>query len=116
VFSRQIGEHASGGKSELAKPYGKHWMLDLGHKHSPFIHLLMEVTGWRPNDSRGVPDLVATNQMEIKQQRDATFIYSQLSITPPLLKSGTVASKLPPEFGPFAIVNAAAGNPWSRLD
>ena len=63
-----------------------------------------------------MPDLVATNQMEIKQQRDATFIYSQLSITPPLLKSGTVASKLPPEFGPFAIVNAAAGNPWSRLD
>jgi hypothetical protein len=107
VFSRQISEGS--GENKLAKAYGKHWLLDLGHKHSPFIHLLMEVTGWRPNDSRGVPDILATAQAEIKQQRDALFINSQLSNTPPLVKKGTQASKLPPEFGPFAIMNDAMG-------
>lgn len=114
VFSRQISEHAitrKGGAqtTALARPYAKHWLLNLGHKHSPFIHNTMEVTGWRPNDSRGVPDIVATKQMEIKQQRDALFINSQLSNTPPLVKRGTQASKLPPEFGPFAIINDGMG-------
>ena len=117
VFSPHVTEVAPKAESKRVqgKIYGKHWLLDLGHKHRPFVDFLMEVTGWRPNDSRGVPDICATKQMEIKQQRDALFINSQLSNTPPLVKQGTAASKLPPEFGPFAIVNASGGNPWTPL-
>ena len=102
-------KHADGARTKIKRAYGKHWLLNLGHKHSPFIHNTMEMTGWRPNDSRGVPDVVGTQQMEIEQQRNMLFINSQLSNTPPLVKRGTVASKLPPEFGPFAIINDAMG-------
>jgi hypothetical protein len=59
-----------------------------------------------------VPDVLATAQMEMKKQRDATYVFSELSVTPPLQKKGTQASKLPPELGPLGIINNVAGE-WS---
>ena len=93
--------------------YGKHELVDLAHGQYPFIFLTTEVIGRRPMDARGVPDVVATQQQEIKQQRDASYVYSQLSVTPPLQKRGTQASKLPPELGPLGIINNVGGGEWS---
>ena len=49
----------------------------------------------------------------MKQQRDATYVYSQFSVTPPLQKRGSQASKLPPELGPLGIINITNGSEWS---
>lgn len=92
--------------------YGQHWLLDYAHGEYPFIFLTTEVTGRRPADARGVPDVLLTAQNEMKQQRDATFVYSQLSVTPPLQKLGQQASRIPPELGPLGVINTPAGNEW----
>lgn len=92
--------------------YGEHWLLDYAHGEYPFIFLTSEVTGRRPADSRGVPDVLSTSQQEMKQQRDATYVFSQLSVTPPLQKKGTQVSKLPPELGPLGVVHTQNGE-WS---
>lgn len=89
--------------------YGQHWLLDAPHGEYPFIFLNTEVTGRRPSDARGVPDVLQTAQNEMKQQRDATYVFSQLSTTPPLIKKGTQASKIPPQLGPLGIINEGSG-------
>jgi len=93
--------------------YGRHWLLDDGMGSMPFLFLTTEVTGRRPADARGVPDVLATAQQEMKQQRDATYVFSQMSVTPPLQKKGTQASKLPAELGPMGIINNTNGGEWS---
>ena len=92
--------------------YAKHWLLTSEDNSYPFIVQQFEVTGLRPMDSRGIPDMVHTQQNEMKNSRDGLFTYQQLSVTPPLQKKGTQASKLPPEFGPLAILNNVNGE-WS---
>lgn len=92
--------------------YGADWLVDYAHGQYPFVMATTEVIGRRPSDARGVPEVLGTGQREMKQQRDGTYVYSQLSITPPLQKRGTQASKLPPELGPLGIINNVAGE-WS---
>lgn len=98
--------------------YGKNWELNLEGATDPFVFSRLEATDWCVTDTRGVCDVVATMQNEMKNFRDAAFAYTQLNVTPPIQKMGTSASKLPPEFGPFAIINNAGGGPnqWQRLD
>lgn len=93
--------------------YGMHVLVDHAHHQFPFLFPTTEVTGRRPTDARGVPDVAITAQMEMKQQRDATYVYSQMSVTPPLQKKGTQASKLPSELGPLGIINNTSGGEWS---
>ncbi len=92
--------------------YAKHFLLDFGHGQYPFLIYQTEVVGKRPSDARGAPEIFATQQTEIKRQRDALFVHTELSVTPPLKKIGTKASKLPPEFGPLAVFNFGANNDW----
>lgn len=120
VFSPHLGPNGFGGGAGVAGSNGdkypvcaKHWLVDLAHGQLPFEFLTTEVTGRRPTDARGVPDVVMTSQMELKQQRDATYVFSQMSTIPPLQKRGTAASKLPPELGPGGIINNPGGSDWS---
>lgn len=93
--------------------YAKHFLLDFAHGEYPFLDMKTEVIGKRPDDARGVPEILATAQLEYKRQRDALFVHTELSITPPLKKLGTKASKLPPEFGPLAVFNFGGSmNDW----
>jgi hypothetical protein len=96
--------------------YGKNWLLNLAHGEMPFKFPRLEAADWCITDTRGVPDMVATQQNEIKQQRDGVFVQSQLSNTPPLMRLGTSASKLAPELGPLAVINAPSGKPWEVLN
>lgn len=110
VFSPHVPQPAAG--AGITAAYGKHWLVDYAHGQLPFIMLTTEVIGKRPADARGVPEVCTTAQLEMKQQRDATYVYSQLSVTPPLQKKGTQASRLPPELGPMGIINNVSGE-WS---
>lgn len=65
--------------------YGKHQMLEYGHQQMPFVLFTRERLNRSIFDSRGIPELVATNQYEAKVQRDLRIDASQISVIPPLL-------------------------------
>lgn len=54
------------------------------HGHYPFVELPLERTSRPLIESRGVPELVATQQSEIKTQRDYRSDRASLTILPPL--------------------------------
>jgi hypothetical protein len=43
--------------------YGKHYLLDYAHGKFPLIVVRLEVLGPRPDDSRGVPEILRTQQV-----------------------------------------------------
>ena len=71
--------------SHVQGNYGKHEMLEYGHNQMPFVLFSRERLSRSIFDSRGIPELVATNQYEAKVQRDLRNDASQISVIPPLL-------------------------------
>jgi hypothetical protein len=71
--------------SHVQDKYGKHQMLEYGHNQMPFVLFSRERLSRSIFDSRGIPELVATNQYETKVQRDLRLDASQISVIPPLL-------------------------------
>jgi len=65
--------------------YGKHTMLEYGHNQMPFVLFNRERLSRSIFDSRGIPEIVATNQYESKVHRDLRNDASQISVIPPLL-------------------------------
>lgn len=112
VFSPNAGK----GPGEESAPVGKHYLLDYAHGKYPFLIYRSEVVGRKPEDSRGVPSIVVTQQMQLKKQRDACAVFAEMNTTPPLLKKGARASKLPPELGPLGIINVTTDSEWSKMD
>ena len=108
IFSPHLGHKSHGGDI----PYAKHYLLDYAHGQYPFLVYRTEVIGRRPSDARGVPDVLNTAQNELKKQRDALYVFSELSVTPPLKKIGARGSKLPPEFGPIGIFHENTPGEW----
>lgn len=74
AFSKNVNDH-----------YGKHEILEYGHNQMPFVLFTRERLSRSIFDSRGIPELVATNQYEAKVQRDLRNDASQISVIPPLL-------------------------------
>ncbi|MDE2106247.1 MAG: hypothetical protein KGL39_54005, partial [Patescibacteria group bacterium] len=102
-----------GGNDAQPADYGYNRLVKMAHGQYPFIIQQTEVTGLRPMDARGVPERVLTQQLELKNSRDLTYIYQQLSVVPPLQKKGPAASKLPPGLAPMGIVNNVNGGEWA---
>ena len=65
--------------------YGKHTMLEYGHNQMPFVLFSRERLSRSIFDSRGIPEIVATNQYESKVHRDLRNDAAQISVIPPLL-------------------------------
>lgn len=65
--------------------YGKHVMLEYGHNQMPFVLFSRERLSRSIFDSRGIPELVATNQYEGKLHKDLQNDQAQISVIPPLL-------------------------------
>lgn len=83
--------------------YAKHYLLDYAHLEYPLIESTTEVIGESADDARGVPEVLATVQTEVKRMYDGLAIFTEMSITPPI-NAPLGASKLPPEFGPLAVL------------
>jgi len=101
IYSTVFCPHLEAAPPELmdSSMYGKHEMLNYAHGLYPFVIRQRETTGRRICDSRGVPELVATWQSEIKSQRDALVDRTSLSISPPLkvpLRNMSKAYRLAP--------------------
>lgn len=60
--------------------------LGLDHGLYPFVELRREDNDAALWDNRGVPELVLTQQAEIKSQRDARVNMTELAIEPPLIR------------------------------
>lgn len=103
------------GDKEGKHSYGGNWEVNV-MTDDIFVYCRREATDWSITETRGVPDTTATNQTEMKNFRDATFNWTQLNVTPPIQRVGTAASKVPPSFGPFAIVESPTNKAWERLD
>lgn len=65
--------------------YGKHVMLEYGHNQMPFVLFSRERLSRSIFDSRGIPEIVATNQYEGKLHKDLQNDQAQISVIPPLL-------------------------------
>ena len=71
--------------SHVPDLYGKHQMLEYGHGQMPFVLFTRERLSRSIFDSRGIPELVATQQYEGKVQRDLRNDGAQMTCIPPLL-------------------------------
>tara|TARA_B100000886_G_scaffold303110_1_gene233573 strand:- start:16170 stop:18299 length:2130 start_codon:yes stop_codon:yes gene_type:complete len=71
--------------SHVPELYGKHEILEYGHNQMPFVLFTRERLSRSIFDSRGISELVATNQYEAKVQRDLRNDASQIGVIPPLL-------------------------------
>ena len=70
--------------SHVNDNYGKHDLLEYGHNEMPFVLFSRERLSQSIFDSRGITEIVAPNQHEIKTQRNLRIDASQISVIPPL--------------------------------
>ena len=70
--------------SHINDAYGKHDILEYGHNQMPFVLFSRERLSQSIFDARGISEIVAPNQFEIKTQRNLRLDASQISVIPPL--------------------------------
>ena len=73
VFSPQVGDK-----------WGYFDLLDYTHGQYPFVIWRSEMIHRQITESRGVPEVCATWQHEVKAQRDSIFDYTSLTTLPPI--------------------------------
>jgi len=73
VFSPQVGDK-----------WGYFDLLDYAHGQYPFVVWRSELIHRQITESRGVPEVCATWQHEVKAQRDSIFDYTSLTTLPPI--------------------------------
>ena len=73
VFSPQVGDK-----------WGYFDLLDYAHGQYPFVIWRSELIHRQITESRGVPEVCATWQHEVKAQRDSIFDYTSLTTLPPI--------------------------------
>ena len=93
--------------------YAKHFLLDYAHNEYPFIQFRTEVNGLRPNDTRGVAEVLRTDQFTVKRMQDAVLVDVELSTPSMLKRTGPTMSKLAPEIAPGGVWS---GPPGSNLE
>lgn len=67
--------------------YGKHEILEYAHGEYPFVELRRERLRRPVVESRGIPEILYTDQEELKAQHDATRDRTALEVMPPLMVS-----------------------------
>lgn len=99
----------AGGGRDASRWYAKHYLLDYAHGQYPFCQAEREVTGPALDDSRGIPEMVRSDQKVIKLHQDALGVRAQLEVNPPRLKLGSGWTKIKDEWGPGAEITAQPG-------
>tara|TARA_Y100000593_G_C4306562_1_gene336068 strand:- start:973 stop:2832 length:1860 start_codon:yes stop_codon:yes gene_type:complete len=82
VFCPLLGNLANHGENT---PHAKHFMLPYAHNLYPFICFKRENVARRIVDSRGVPEIAATWQQEVKRQRDSIADSTSMETLPSLM-------------------------------
>lgn len=73
--------------------YGKHEILDYAHGEYPFIEFRRERLRRSIVESRGVPEILYTEQEELKAQQDAIRDRTAIEVSPPLMVTKRLASQ-----------------------
>lgn len=95
--------------------YAVHGVLDYAHGEMPFIYGAREYTGRELVNARGVPQIAAPWQREIKVQRDGIIDRTSMTTVPPLLFN-TLEEDVEFEFGPGARVPYTPGREPKWMD
>ena len=115
IYCTVWSPHLQTGNRSDTMLYGQHYLLDYAHCQYPLIEYGTEVIGKRADDARGVPEVLQTIQTEVKRQYDGLAIFTELSLTPPLA-APLGMGKLPPEFGPLALMRTNPGQgQWTPI-
>jgi len=69
---------------QVGGAWGKFELIDYEHGQYPFVVWRSEIIHRKIVESRGVPEICATWQHEIKAQRDSIFDYTSLNTIPPI--------------------------------
>jgi hypothetical protein len=73
--------------------YGKHEILDYAHGEYPFVEFRRERLRRSIVESRGVPEILWTDQEELKSQHDAIRDRTTLEVSPPLMVKNRLAAQ-----------------------
>jgi hypothetical protein len=73
--------------------YGKHEILDYAHGEYPFIEFRRERLRRSIVESRGIPELLYTDQEELKAQHDANRDRTALEVMPPIMYKRRLAAQ-----------------------
>ena len=92
-------------------PYAMCESLDTEPVRYPFIEFRREAVSRRLLEARGIPEIAASVQNEVKVQRDARVDRTSLATVPPMLfRAGMFSATAPVEWGPGKQI------PLKRLD
>lgn len=89
--------------------YARHYLLEYAHGQYPFAQVELEVNGPALDDSRGVPEMLASDQEAIKKHQDALAIRAQWEIAPAQIFVGAGWSKTQEKVIPGSRVTAPPG-------
>lgn len=90
--------------------YAKHYLLEYAHGQYPFAQSELEVSGPALDDSRGVPEMVQSDQEAIKKHQDALAIRAQWETMPAQVFTGAGWSKTQEKLSPGSRVTAPPGS------
>lgn len=88
---------------EVDEPATERELFDYDHGQYPFIYFGREILGARLLDSRGIPELVSTEQQALKLLADSFQDHVQLATIPPI-KVPRRRSKLSLVIGPLKVI------------
>lgn len=74
--------------------YATHYLLDFAHGEAPFVEARREVIGPSMADTRGVPEMVRSDQKVIKNLQDASVARAHLEVDPPRFFTGMGGTKI----------------------
>lgn len=75
------------------KLYGKHEILDYAHGEYPFVEFRRERLRRAVVESRGIPEIIYTDQEELKAQHDAIRDRTAIEVMPPLMVKNRLSTQ-----------------------
>jgi hypothetical protein len=92
--------------------YGKHEILDYAHGEYPFVEFRRERLRRPVVESRGIPEILYTDQEELKAQHDATRDRTAYEVMPPMMVTRRLANNQRIGPGQLLPVNSKDDYAW----
>ena len=92
------------GDEQNAEYFAKHYLLAFAHGRPPFVQVRRQVEGPSLDDSRGVAEMVRSDQQVIKKLTDAAVVRAHLEVDPPRAKIGAGWTRMTEGIKPGAML------------
>ena len=106
VYCTTFSPHLRPATGDESKPdyFAKHYLLAFAHGRPPFIQVRRQVEGPSLDDSRGVAEMVRSDQQVIKNLTDAAVARAHLEVDPPRAKIGAGWTRMTEGIKPGAML------------